>query len=147
MKAYIGNVDWADEGDIFFFSVESEERLQAMRELIKIYIKLDLFHEKVEMYWGTNESFYFGGEDLLEFIDEAEDVSDEELEVFYKFGVNGFDIYYRILYILKERAIPTWYYYAHKSDFPNIDKEEVSKIEPLFVKLFGQKAWAEIKVE
>lgn len=147
MKAYIGNVDWADEGDVFFFSVESEERLQAMRELIKIYIKLDLFHEEVEMYWGTNEWFYFSGEDFLEFIDEAEDVSDEELEVFYKFGVNGFDIYYRILYVLKERAIPTWYYYAHKSDFPNIDEEEISKMEPLFVKLFGQKAWAEIKVE
>ena len=29
MKVYIGNVDWADEGDIFFFSVESEENLEA----------------------------------------------------------------------------------------------------------------------
>lgn len=28
MKAYIGNVDWADEGDVFFFSVESEENLK-----------------------------------------------------------------------------------------------------------------------
>ena len=36
MKVYIGNVDWADEGDIFFFSVESEENLEAMKSLINI---------------------------------------------------------------------------------------------------------------
>ena len=29
MKAYIGNVDWADEGDVFFFSVESEDYMFA----------------------------------------------------------------------------------------------------------------------
>lgn len=146
MKAYIGNVDWADEGDIFFFSVENEEKLQTMKELLEIYIKLNLFHEEVEIYWGTNEWFCFSGEDLLDFINKSKDISDKELEVFRKFKVKGLDIYYEILYVLKSHTLPTWYYYEHKSDFPNISKEEISKIEPLFVELFGKKAWAEIKI-
>lgn len=52
MKVYIGNVDWADEGDIFFFSVESEENLEAMKSLINILVELDLFYPS-EMYWGN----------------------------------------------------------------------------------------------
>ena len=64
MKVYIGNVDWADEGDIFFFSVESEENLEVMKSLINILVELDLFYSS-EMYWGTNESFDFGADDHL----------------------------------------------------------------------------------
>ncbi len=37
MKAYIDNVDWADEGNVFFYSIESEENLQLMKKLIKVY--------------------------------------------------------------------------------------------------------------
>lgn len=141
MKAYINNIDWADEGDVFFFSVESEENLQALKELIEIYIKLDLFHEKVQMYWGTNEWFYFSGENLLEFINQAEDISDEELEVFYKFKISGFDIYKRILISLENYIIPVWYYYANKSTFPDISEEELYKMESLPIKLFGLERW------
>lgn len=140
MKAYINNVDWADEGDIFFFSLETEERLQAMKELIELYIKLNLF-EEIKMYWGTNEWFYFSGEDLLEFIDQAEDISNEELEILYKFKISGFDIYRRILISLENYIIPVWYYYANKSTFPDISKEELYKMESLPIKLFGLERW------
>ena len=67
MKAYIGNVNWADEGNVFFFSVESEENLKAMKDLIDILVELDLFYSS-EMYWGTNEFFDFDKNDLLRFI-------------------------------------------------------------------------------
>lgn len=53
MKAYIGNIDWADEGDVFFFSVEEENRLQALKELLKIITKLKIAPPTVEMYWGN----------------------------------------------------------------------------------------------
>lgn len=69
MKAYIGNIDWADEGDVFFFSVEEEGRLQALKELLKIVTKLKITPPTVEMYWGTNEFFRFSTEKLLRFIE------------------------------------------------------------------------------
>lgn len=92
MKAYIGNIDWADEGDVFFFSVESEENLKAMKDLIDILVEL----YSTEMYWGTNEYF-----DFLEFINEAKDITEEELATLNKFKISGFDIFERIkpLYI------------------------------------------------
>lgn len=96
MKVYIGNVDWADEGDIFFFSVESEENLKAMKDLIDILVELDLFYSS-EMYWGTNEYFDFGADDFLEFINEARDISKEELATLNKFKISGFDIYDRMI--------------------------------------------------
>ena len=92
MKVYIGDVDWADEGDVFFFSVEYEENLKAMKSLIEIISELDL-SLSADMYWGTNEYFNFNTEDLLAFIDGAKDISEEELAIFDKFGVSGFDIY------------------------------------------------------
>lgn len=138
MKAYIGNVDWADEGNVFFFSIEDEERLQTMKELLKVLRDTDLIPQEVEMYWGTNEFFQFDTDDLIKFIDTAEDISEEELEVFNKFGVYGFDIYDRILTFIYEDSAP-W------GDILEIGKEELSKIEPLFIKLFGQKSWDDIK--
>lgn len=116
MKAYIGNVDWADEGNVFFFSVESEENLKAMKDLIDILVELDLFYSS-EMYWGTNEYFDFGADDFLEFINEAKDISKEELATLNKFKISGFDIYDRIL----------------------------DKIKPLYIKLYDQKSWEDIQ--
>lgn len=87
MKAYIGNIDWADEGDVFFFSVEEEDRLQALKKLLQTVIELEIAPSTVEMYWGTNEFFRFDSEKLLRFIEQAEDISEEELKVFDKFGV------------------------------------------------------------
>lgn len=138
MKAYIGNVDWADEGNIFFFSKASEETLQLTKELLEIFKEIDLIPEEFEMYWGTNEFFIFDIEDLIGFIDQAEDISDDELKVFEKFKVTGFDIYDRIMDSIYDCLNP-W------NDTVEIEKDDVNRIEPLFIKLFGQKCWDECK--
>ena len=91
MKAYIGNLDWADEGDVFFCSIESEERLKKLKNLIDLYVELNLLPSSIEMYWGTNEFFDFTPEDLKQFIDDAIDISEEELAVLIKLNITGFD--------------------------------------------------------
>lgn len=145
MKAYIKEVDWADEGDIFFFSTGSEELLQSMKELIKIYSELNLLRDDIEMYWGTNEWFEFGVDDLLEFIDEAVDISDEELAVFRKFQVTGFDIYEEIFGLLKY-ALLSYDYDLKKDVIPDhLKQEDLDKIKPVFSKLFGQKEWDKVQ--
>lgn len=141
MKAYIGNVDWADEGDIFFFSIEDEERLKAMRELIDIYAEFDLLPRKVEMYWGTNESFYFSARDLKDFIDKTVDISDEELALFNKFNVDGFDIFYRISEVLQDSLVK-WDYMQEKCvPRVNLTSEELERIKPVYIAAFGQEVW------
>lgn len=135
MKAYIGNVDWADEGDVFFFSVESEENLKAMKDLIDILVELDLFYSS-EMYWGSNEYFEFGADDFLEFINEAEDISKEELAVFNKFRIYGFDIFERML---DELYNLIWDLGC------DITQEDLDRIKPLCIKLYDQKSWEDIQ--
>lgn len=135
MKAYIGNVDWADEGDIFFFSVESEENLEAMKSLIEILVELDLFYP-LEMYWRTNEYFNFEADDLLEFINEAEDISEEELATFNKFRIYGFDIFEKMSYELYDLIWGLDY---------DISQEGLDRIKPLCIKLYGQKSWKHIQ--
>ena len=140
MKAYIGNVDWADEGDVFFFSIESEERLQAMEELIKIIEELDLFYGKAEMYWGTNESFKFDTEDFLDFISKARDISEEEIKVLEKFEISGFDIYYNIETFIHD-CINPW------DDIPELSEEDLDRIEPLFLQLYDKDEWYNFRDE
>lgn len=144
MKAYIKNVDWADEGDILFFSIESEENLQVMKELLKIYSELDLLPYEEEMYWGTNEFFTFTMEDLVEFIDQAEDISEEELKVFQKFSVRGFDIYEQIYNLFYNYIVPNYNYRTDSYILPDISKEDLTRIEPLFIKLYEQDTWDRI---
>lgn len=144
MKAYINNVDWADEGDVFFFSVESEENLQLMKELIKVYEKFDLFYDEIEMYWGTNESFSFNSVDFLRFIEGAKDISKEELAVFEKFSVYGFDIYDRIFEELRE-LIYYWEYPGRYVVPDNLTQEGLDKIKPLYIKLYGQESWDKVQ--
>lgn len=144
MKAYINNIDWADEGDIFFFSVESEENLQLMKELIKVLEELDLFDDEVEMYWGTNEYFNFESKDFIRFIDNAEDISEEELAVFNKFNVYGFDIYKRIFDELQE-LVYYWEYPGRYVVPDNLTQEGLDKIKPLYIKLYGQKSWDNVQ--
>lgn len=139
MKAYIGNIDWADEGDVFFFSVEEEDRLQALKKLLQIVIELEIAPSTVEMYWGTNEFFRFDSEKLLRFIEQAEDISEEELKVFDKFGVFGFDIYQNILTLIFDEWLNPRY------DTPELSQEDLDKIEPHYILLYGQGQWDELK--
>lgn len=144
MKAYINDIDWADEGNIFFFSIESEENLQLMKELINVLKELDLFYDDIEMYWGTNEFFAFDAEDFLRFIEDAEDISEEELAVFNKFKVSGFDIYERILDGLQE-LIYYWEYPGRYVVSEYLTQEDLDKIQPLYIKLYGQESWNRVQ--
>lgn len=134
MKAFIGSIDWADEGDVFFFSVMSDSRLEGLKELINVFTELDRLGGKVEMYWGTNEWFNFDWSDLESFIEEAIDLSEEELAVFKKFHIRGFDIYDRIMDQL--------YWIAETSD---LDEEELAQMKPAFLKVFTEKDWDTIQ--
>lgn len=141
MKAYIAERDWADEGDVFFFSVKSEENLKALRELVDIYWDLGMLDDGTEMYWGSNEWFDFDANDYREFIDGAVDITEEELAVFDKFGVGGFDIYDRISYDLKDRLLD--YNYSEKRYIipDHLTQEDLDRIRPAFVQLFSQETW------
>ncbi|MGM9532033.1 hypothetical protein [Intestinibacter sp.] len=145
MKAYIGNVNWADEGFIFFLSIASEEKLEALKELLSLCEELGLFPERgIEMYWGTNEFFYFNPKKLKKFIDEAVDISEEDMKVFEKFGVSGFDIYDNMGNSLGDLICGydfTLRRYTIKSD---LTAEDLSRIKEPYIKLFGPDEWNRI---
>lgn len=140
MRAYIGNLDWADEGDVFFCSIESEERLKKFRDLIDLYVELDLFPSSIEMYWGTNEFFDFTPEDLKQFIDDAKDISAEECAVLKKFNVSGFDIYHRIESELLYRCLT-----SYKGINENMTEDSMKKIKNPYIELFSERDWKDIE--
>ena len=140
MKAYIGNLDWADEGDVFFCSIESEERLKKLRDLIDLYVELDLLPPSTEMYWGTNEFFEFTPEDLKQFIDDAKDISAEECAVLDKFDVSGFDIYDRI-----EDKLSYGCLVSYEGINKNMTKDKMKKIRNPYIELFSEENWKDIE--
>lgn len=140
MKAYIGNLDWADEGDIFFCSIESEERLKKLRDLIDLYVELDLLPSFTEMYWGTNEFFDFTPEDFKQFIDDAKDISAEECAVLEKFNVRGFDIYDRI-----EDELSYGCLRSYKGINENMTEDKMKKIRNPYIELFSEENWEYIE--
>lgn len=142
MKAYIGNLDWADEGDIFFCSIESEERLKKLRDLIDLYVELDLLPPSTEMYWGTNECFEFTPEDFKQFIDDAKDISAEECAVLEKFDVSGFDIYGRI-----EDELSYGCLLSYKGINKNMIKDKIKKIKNPYIELFSEEYWKDLEIE
>lgn len=145
MKAYIESIDWADEGDVFFFSIISEPTLKAMRELIEIYVELDMLKEKTDMYWGTNQLFSFNANDYIDFIDKAVDITEKEFAVFRKFNVSGVDIYNEILDVLEEELL-NYNYITGSYSFPeHLTQEDLNRIQPMFVKLFGQGDWNKVQ--
>ena len=140
MKAYIGNMDWADEGDVFFCSIESEERLKKLRDLIDLYVELDLLPPSTEMYWGTNEFFEFTPEDFKQFIDDAKDISAEECAILEKFNVRGFDIYDRI-----EDELSYGCLRSYKGINENMTEDKIKKIRNPYIELFSEKKWKDIE--
>ena len=140
MKAYIGNLDWADEGDVFFCSIESEERLKKLRDLIDLYVELNLLPSSIEMYWGTNEFFDFTPEDFKQFIDDAKDISAEECAVLDKFDVSGFDIYDRI-----EDKLSYGCLVSYEGINKNMTKDKMKKIRNPYIELFSEENWKDIE--
>lgn len=140
MKIYIDNIDWADEGNVFFCSIESEERLKKLRDLIDLYVELDLLPPSIEIYWGTNEFFDFTPEELKQFIDNAKDISEEECAVLNKFNVRGFDIYDRI-----EDELSYGCLISYKGINENMTEEGMIKIRNLYIELFSEKNWKDVE--
>lgn len=140
MKIFISNEDWADEGDVFFCSIESEERLKKLKDLIDLYVELDLLPSSIEMYWGTNEFFDFTPEELKQFIDNAKDISEEECAVLNKFNVRGFDIYDRI-----EDELSYGCLISYKGINENMTEEGMIKIRNLYIELFSEKNWKDVE--
>lgn len=140
MKIYARNIDWTDEGYGFFCSIESEERLKKLRDLIDLYVELDLLPPSIEMYWGTNEFFDFTPEELKQFIDDAIDISEEELAVLNKFGIAGFDIYERIEDELSDGCL-----ISYKGINKNMTEEGMIKIKDLYLELFSEKDWKRVE--
>lgn len=140
MKIYIDSIDWADEGNVFFCSIESEERLKKLRDLIDLYVELDLLPPSIEMYWGTNEFFDFTPEELKQFIDNAKDISEEECAVLNKFNVRGFDIYDRI-----EDELSYGCLISYKGINKNMTEEGMIKIRNLYIELFSEENWKDVE--
>lgn len=140
MKIFISNEDWADEGDVFFCSIESEERLKKLKDLIDLYVELDLLPSSIEMYWGTNEFFDFTPEELKQFIDNAKDISEEECAVLNKFNVRGFDIYDRI-----EDELSYGCLISYKGINENMTEEGMIKIRNLYIELFSEENWKDVE--
>lgn len=140
MRAYIGNLDWADEGDVFFCSIESEERLKKLRDLIDLYVELDLLPPSTEMYWGTNEFFEFTPEDLKQFIDDAKDISAEECATLKKFNISGFDIYNMI-----EDELSCGCLVSYKGITKNMTEDSMKKIKNPYIELFSEEYWKDIE--
>ena len=144
MKIYIGNIDWADEGDVFFYSVISEERFDLLYKLFNILLDLHLLPITDEFYWGTNEFFEFGVNDIKKFFENAEDIEEYELEVFQKFGVDGYDIYNRIEDYLYD-VIDIYDYDTGHTFNENLTEEDIEAIKPLFIGIFSEEEWNKIK--
>lgn len=140
MKIFISNEDWADEGDVFFCGIESEERLKKLRDLIDLYVELDLLPPSIEMYWGTNEFFDFTPEELKQFIDDAKDISEEECAVLNKFNVRGFNIYDRI-----EDELSYGCLISYKGINENMTEEGMIKIRNLYIELFSEENWKDVE--
>ena len=140
MKVYIGNLDWSDEGNGFFCSIANEERLKKLRDLIDLYVELNLFPSSIEMYWGTNEFFDFTPEDLKQFIDDAKDISAEECAVLEKFNVRGFDIYDRI-----EDELSYGCLRSYKGINENMTEDKMKKIRNPYIELFSEENWEYIE--
>lgn len=133
MKAYINNIDWADEGDVFFYSIIKEQDLKDLRKLVELCKEFDLF--PMEMYWGSNEYLVFNKKDIFNFIDGAVDISKEELKTFRKFDVSGFDIYERIADKIE------CLFYDDECDFT---EQELDTVKDSYINFFGLKNWEEM---
>ena len=83
-------------------------------------------------------------DDIKEFFEDAEYIEDYELEVFQKFGVDGYDIYDRLIYYLYD-AIVVYDYSTGYTFNENLTEEDIEAIKPLFIGIFSEEEWNKIK--
>ena len=145
MKAYIGMIDWADEGNVFCYSVYEEEAFDCMYKLFKVLVDLEALPEIWEPYWGTNQSFYFDNYEIEELLNEYKYIDDTEFNVLEKLGVDGYDIYGMLSDHLMN-AVSIYDYDTHKYIFnKELTKADLEIIKPLYIGLFSEEAWNSIE--
>ena len=145
MKAYIGMIDWADEGNVFCYSVYEEEAFDCMYKLFKVLVDLEALPEIWEPYWGTNENFCFSIDEIEEFFKDVKDISEDEFEVLENLGVDGYDIFGMLEDHLRDIISP-YNYHIHKSVFnKELTKADLEIIKPLYIGLFSEDAWNNIE--
>lgn len=80
LVVYNGN--YADEFDVYFHQVMSEEELTRTRDLIS---KTDW--QDVEFYFGTNEAISVFTEELMEYLEDPTEITEEEYNVLSNLGL------------------------------------------------------------
>ena len=86
-KHYLGklNIDWADEIDLTYFDLFTEESKQDLENRLQ-----KLGRSEITLRFGTNEDGEYSGDDLLERIEWIE-IPDETTKTFIKKNVCDYD--------------------------------------------------------
>lgn len=141
-KIFTSNEDWNDEGEIFLLSIIEDSKLESLRRIV--YLLKPYFPEDIEIHWGSNESFTFSYERIIDMLESAEDISEEALKVLIKFNINGIDIYDRLIDWLWSHI---FYYYDYKMEQMKtiqMTKTMQEAIKDDFINIFSEGAWEEI---
>lgn len=92
-----GRVDWADECDVHFFEVLTEEEYQKYKAAQDI---LGSFYSS--FYFGTNE----GWDDDFDCLDfNPQPISQEELNFINRVGISGERVVHHFMYVLNDAFI------------------------------------------
>ena len=78
MKYYLVryNGNWADEFDVYFHQVMSEDELKEAEDTIAA-----TDWDREEFYFGTNEAIDFSTYELINFLNRAEEITEEQFKV------------------------------------------------------------------
>lgn len=82
LVAYDGN--YADEFDVYFHTVMTEEELKQAKEDVSTWED----NEEREFYFGTNEEIYVIKEEVLECLNYAREITEEEIEVLARLRID-----------------------------------------------------------
>lgn len=141
-KIFTSNEDWNDEGDIFLLSIIEDSKLESLRRIV--YLLKSYFPEDIEIYWGSNESFIFSYERIIDMLESAEDISEEELKVLIKFDLGGIDIYDRLIDWLWSHIFYYWDYETKQLKTIQMTKTMQEAIKDDFINIFSEDDWEEI---
>lgn len=85
MKKYLVkyNGNYADEFDVYFHSIMTKEQLEEAKGLIQ---KIGWNEE--EFWFGTNESIEVSSKELLEWLNKATEITDEQLKTIQDLGIS-----------------------------------------------------------
>ena len=86
MKHYlvVYNGNYADEFDVYFHTVMTEKELEQAKEDVSTWED----NEEREFYFGSNEEIYVIKEEVLECLNYAKEITDEENKVLTRLGID-----------------------------------------------------------